>query len=647
MTRQTDELDRLIDALNHGDEATVNAVTDPEMATLMDAVIRIRRLQATDWPEADWPEQAVTNLARELRSDEPSDADPTSFSPEPRASRDDAAPGLGARAPMQVRSESAKRRTIPRELAQIAAAILVLVLVGSVLAALFRGSGGSNQGGVGAGATATATTGSQLPMTVTANGVSLELQSVDSTSTVTRFSFMIQLSLDQVSPNRPFPSILGSNPAGDVTINGITPNPGDPYMTESDGIGKNPSIAFTLDYQSPFPKDKTVTITIRHLTLPIRLSSPTSNQTTGSRQIDGPWTFTITPALVANQPMPTPFSNIGRFGSVSVSQAQRWTSFPITAPSPLPAVLSHGGTLERNEFNLNGYGLGVSATATANYVMFTYQQPFGQDVWLVQTTNTDAVPTVEGDSATMLMPVPPSGKRQTLTISPGSLLYPKIGGVTVTRFEVSNSASTGPTVYYVWRLGDIGYYIRYVMDTPPAGQTTVTESDLQEMVSSIIEQRGGAVPATVTSGSPPFTLTFAQAEHIVSFYVAEPTWVPSYLVNKGVVVIAPPRQTPTPQNVHDVFLEYAPAAFNQPYSVTIREFDNTKLPHVYDGTSTTVTIAGKPVTRTVATRAKSTDPHILGFTWSQEGTFFWLDAEVGGPVTEQDLEHMVASMIGN
>ena len=504
MTRQIDELDRHIDALNAGDAPAVDAEIDPELAGLLNAVTRIRRLREVESSDDSWPEQAVRDIARELKQ---SAASVRGRAPVARV--DEGAARTAERldptllSTDQVRDHATHRRRIPRELTQMAAAILVLVLVGGVLTVLFRGQSVSNQGGVGAGVTPTAAMGSQLPMTVTVNGVSVTLQLVDSTSTATRFTFAFRMSPDQVSHDQPFPSMLGPKPAEDVTIDGITPAPNDPYVSELAGIASNPNIGFTLDYQSPFPPNKTVTITIQHLTLPTTKETPEPNQPASSQSIEGPWTFTITPDAVANQPMPNPPSGVARFAGVSAAQAQQWSSFPITAPNPLPAVLSNAQVLKRNEFNVNGYGLGVPETAAANYVLFTYDQPLGQVVFLAETTNAAAAPNISGDSAILLMPGEPSGKTGTWAISPGTLSHPKIVGVIITRFEVSTSAGNGPMVVYVWKIGEVDYLIWHVLDSSRPGITTVTDADLQEMVASIIEQRGGDTsPATVPSGQP-------------------------------------------------------------------------------------------------------------------------------------------------
>ena len=390
------------------------------------------------------------------------------------------------------------------------AAALLAVSVSVLLSGCGSASPPANSPTPSASGGAPATAGPQLPMTVTANGVAVELQWVDSTSTATRFSFMIQGSPGQLNRNQGFPTILGSNPADDVTIDGMTLAPNDPYVAPKLGVGNNPNIGFTLDYQSPFPPQKTVTITIKHLTLPAGDATPVSNQAPSSQPVEGPWTFTITSAAMANQPMPAPSGGIDRFAGVSATQAQEWSSFPITAPNPLPTVLSQDQVLKRNEFNVNGYSLGVPETAPANYVLFTYDQPLGQVVFLAETTNDDAVPNISGDSATLLMPDEPSGKTGTWAISRGTLSHPMFDGVIITRFEVSTLAGNGPMFVYVWKLGAVDYLIWHMTDTSPSGIATVTDDDLQQMVTSIIKQLGGdTIPAPSGAVTPTRQATLA------------------------------------------------------------------------------------------------------------------------------------------
>ena len=277
---------------------------------------------------------------------------------------------------------------------------------------------------------------SSLPLTVTSGGVAVTLGLVDSTNTATRFNFSVPLS---AYPSHQISNVLGENAADNLNIEGITPGSNDPYVTESDFNTADPHIEFTLDYQSPFPTDHTVTITIQHLSLPSGSTTPTSTAA-APREVAGPWVFQITPQMVATQPEPTPVSAVDRFIGVSVTEAQTLVDFPLIEPNPLPAPLTP------MDFNVTGFALGVPASAPANYVLFDYQphQPSAeQDVWLVETTNDNAVPIINGDSATLLLPSSPSGTTRTLSIKTGSTKTLPLGGVDVTTFEVDSAHLRG------------------------------------------------------------------------------------------------------------------------------------------------------------------------------------------------------------
>ncbi len=125
---------------------------------------------------------------------------------------------------------------------------------------------------------------SSLPLTVTSGGVAVTLGLIDSTSTATRFNFSITLTASQMSQPT---HLLGDNAAADVQVDGITAGPNDPYVTESDVATDNPYVELALDYQSPFPNDHTVTITIQHLTLPIASATPSTTKPS-TRDVDGP-----------------------------------------------------------------------------------------------------------------------------------------------------------------------------------------------------------------------------------------------------------------------------------------------------------------------------------------------------------------------
>jgi hypothetical protein len=661
MTRQTDELDSLIDQLNAGDEASLHETDDPELAELIGAVQRIRQLRDAATPEPDWPARAVAELTRNLRSDAPP-AEDGAATREPNPAHDEGSLGPPALASIHAASDPPKRRSISRELAKMAAAIVVLVLVGGVLALVFHNQSGSDQGGIAAGGTPSAVTGAQLPLTVTANGVALQLQRVDSSSTATLFSFMIRLAPGQLGSHG-FCCALGPDPSTYLTIEGITPGPGDPYGSEADGGSDPLIIRFSLQYQSPFPTDRAVILTIKRLGLPPSSGTPTGDQASTVKQIEGPWTFHITPEMVANQPKPTPFATNARFGGLSVESAQKLTGFTIVAPSPLPTVLTQGHSKDQNEFNVNGFGLGVPASVKANYVMFNYAQAFGGPVYLVETTNPDGVPRINGASATVVNPLVP-GRTETLMIKTGSSSTLNIDSVEVNRFEVNDPNNT--EIYYVWSMGDVHYSIHYVESPVPAQLKHVSDDDLRQMATLIIRKRAGdtdssattAAPAASVRGPTPsadggyYNLTFDEAQQLTPMTLITPTYIPPSLDKNRLTIMIPPvppvgspEGPPTGAN-----LSY-PAKDNKGWNVDIEE---TSLPmNPIDAgdwavTPTSGRISDIQIENTTIARYKVTEhdgQNEVSYYWNQGRTTMILTATIDSPATEPQIEQMIASMI--
>ncbi|HEX3723811.1 MAG TPA: hypothetical protein VHV31_13525, partial [Nitrolancea sp.] len=251
MTPQTDELDRLIDALNAGDASTVNNVEDPELAALMRAVHRIRHLQ-----ESDWPDQTVRHLTQELGRSGDSTNMRDAEQPIPEKS---SRPVPTPRDP--VRHEVPTRRHVSRELAQIAAAILVLVLVGGGLAVVFRNQGPGQPGGIGAAASPTASP--SLPMMVTASGITVTVQMVDTASSATRF--YVNIALPPYDPGYYESEVFGQSPADNVQVNGMNARATDLHVSEN-SIGSTRSTdRLWLDYPAPFPTNGMVTLVIKQL----------------------------------------------------------------------------------------------------------------------------------------------------------------------------------------------------------------------------------------------------------------------------------------------------------------------------------------------------------------------------------------------
>ena len=164
-----------------------------------------------------------------------------------------------------------------------------------------------------------------------------------------------------------------------------------------------------------------------------------------------------------------------------------------------------------------------------------------------------------------------------------------------------------------------------------------------------------ALPDTSASGTVVLTpnqsvgITFAEAQQLTPFYLAQPQWTPAYLVSKGAdtVPITPAglnNGTPITPVSQDVILRYGPVDATQQYFVELFETDQPSgFGFPGNPTPTTLTIGGQTVTRVEYTH----DGPMVNYEWRDQGTIFSLNAKIAGPLTEHDVEHMIASMLGH
>jgi hypothetical protein len=388
----------------------------------------------------------------------------------------------------RVRHATSLRRRVPRELAQMAAAILVLVVVAGVLAATFRTQGQHQAGEIGSGATPA--TSAVLPLTITENGISVTLGLVDSTGSATRFHVNVALPVDAVGQPRDF--ILGQSPADNVHVDGLTTRANALHATENDVNRSNATLY--LDYPSPLPTNQTVTLTIQQLWFPAKPAAANSTPRDYAtytpapvvmQAVKGPWVFHITPTAVAAQPLPTPSGSAGTcsdvglnlppdvdcYYGVSTILAQKLVDFPIVEPTPLPFVLT------RDDFGASVYRVGTTSVNRPNYMSVYYPLKSGQQrVNLVETTDPAALPKINGEMTSTSM---------------------IIDGVTVNRFG-AGTTNAGLTSF-VWTQAGVSSSIECsnISSNP---NSSVTDEALQQMVTSIIEQRVRLM--TPTSSSP-------------------------------------------------------------------------------------------------------------------------------------------------
>ncbi|HEX7102557.1 MAG TPA: hypothetical protein VF201_07940 [Nitrolancea sp.] len=647
MTRQTDELDRLIDHLNAGARTPLNEPDDPELAGLIDAVQRVRQLRDAASPDAGWPGRAVAQLARDLRSGEP----PAAESREPTRQLVAVPPASSAGTPRP----STKRRTISSELAQMAAAIVVLVLVGGVLALVFHEQSGGNQGGVGAGATATSTSGSQLPQSVTASGLRITLVGAKLNGNQIVLTFKIE----SADPNQPSMWAIG----GGAELTGILPGENDIDATGLRWDAQNQSASMIspllppgfqpqppapspapkptpaiVGYQESLPfvltgsTDQAVTVTIRR----VRFEAAPSTRPPG-RIISGAWSFKLVPALLGAPPLPTP-NRAGSYDRLSVAQAEQLVGFPIATPNPLPDVLK-----PFSDDTITASAIGSTGTARANYVFIPYPavNMAEKGVSVVETSAESAVPTVQDNAIHW---IDTTGHQTTAPVSQLTQTSLTIAGQTVTRWDTVQQGAN--VVYFLWDNNGV----HFVVYTIPKIQ--VTEAVMEQFVRAMI-----APSATTTqvqpSPTPPFALptpdaggqivlTLDQARQIAPFFVTKPQWVPDYLTDQGIIVPEWQGAESAGSLVQEIMLTYLNA--KQQISVQITE-EGEHVPRAFASASTptTMTIGGQSVTRTDIVAASGTP--IRDYLWQEQGTTFELTGTVTDPLTEQDLEHMIASMI--
>ena len=142
-------------------------------------------------------------------------------------------------------------------------------------------------------------------------------------------------------------------------------------------------------------------------------------------------------------------------------------------------------------------------------------------------------------------------------------------------------------------------------------------------------------------------ITFAEAQHLTPFHLTQPQWTPAYLVSNGAGTVPSASAgltvaTAVAPVIQDVILRYGPVDATQQCFVELFETDQPSgFGFPGNPTPTTLTIGGHSVTRVEYTH----DGPMVNYGWRDQGTIFSLDAKIAGPLTEQDVEHMVASML--
>lgn len=147
-------LDAAIDRLQSDSLVTVDDDLEPDLVELIATAAEIRQLAETEWPSDDFPAIAAAHVADVLQGQ-------ANSRPQEQVQDDINRPDNDHRSllqetfPLDKTTARIQRRRTLREIVQMAAAVLTLVLVVGLLAVVFQNQKGQQQGGVGAAVTAT------------------------------------------------------------------------------------------------------------------------------------------------------------------------------------------------------------------------------------------------------------------------------------------------------------------------------------------------------------------------------------------------------------------------------------------------------------------------------------------------------------
>jgi hypothetical protein len=195
----------------------------------------------------------------------------------------------------------------------------------------------------------------------------------------------------------------------------------------------------------------------------------------------------------------------------------------------------------------------------------------------------------------------------------------------------------GPSASYAWTDQGTTFQLQALLVSSP-----VTEKDVEHMIASIIEQTSAkATPTPATSTATLQPMSFGQLQQVATFYVAQPSWLPSYLVVLGgdTAPKSDPGHPPIP--IQGITLHYGSSDPNQHFSLEIDEFVDGMDVQIPNPTTTTLNLSGHSISRTT-----SADPNSVEiFRWQDQGTTFIIKARILNPLTEQDVERMIASML--
>jgi len=341
----------------------------------------------------------------------------------------------------------------------------------------------------------------------------------------------------------------------------------------------------------------------------------------------------VTASPTSTSQLPTPNAD-GGYHNLSLAQARQLVAFPIIEPNPLPDVLR-----PLPDDSVAVATIGSPGSTQANYVAFSYpaQDQAERGVTLVQTTVQTAAP---ADDGAALHWVDQNGEPVTVKYKQLILNRVSIAGVTVTKLDTLQDS--GRVMYATWQKDGVSFVASSSLGPH------VTAAVFDQFIAALIAPGTTMATPQATAVTPALphvcevredSVTFAQAQQLAPFYITDPTWLPSYLVSQCVIGF---REGETPDPSAQLLIEYGPPDGSQAYSVQIVEYTENHGAQP-SGIPSALTIAGHVVAYSVTPVGYGTHSY---FVWHDQGTIFQLDAMLGGPLTEQDVERMIASMLG-
>ncbi|MGA7671892.1 MAG: hypothetical protein WBW04_15800, partial [Nitrolancea sp.] len=596
-------LDRFID----GRPAVDGESSDFE--DLFAVVSEIRGLGEPEWPDADFPADASTHIAEVLRSrahQEPATA--------PAHSWTSYTNGHTLHLPETHPAHEPRVRLLRhrhfREVAQMAAAILVVVLLAGTLAVVFRNQTGGHQGGIGGAATPTAASVTDPSLSALQAEAGFQLYAPTwlpptwsplPPSKPNRFSgySTIQMTYLDVSQSIGI-NIFEASPY-QFTASMFPANVFDNSKEVALGGGKTGRIYQEAGLIRLWWQEGDVAIQIQ----------------TGYAKLGGGDSFPISNA------------DIIRIASSMQPVAHTPTqSTPTT--SGLPMTVTANGisvTLETVEVGPNtiiGFSVKLPPELAA------------QSELSVQSHGSDPLLDVNG--------LPEGTKDPTFEIASHS------PGNPVASFAAVYSTAAAQHATLTITLLSLPYV---------AAQSSTSTYDGPWTFVITPEMR--ATPSASPNSSGYYDrISIAQAQQLVDFPIVEPSSLPSGLTHIDSDVMAG-KILPTSDTKADIVTLDYPTS-DRTNAVTVSETKlSTAMPFVQkntlrltsiDGTTaqvqlsqwtqTSVSIGGVDVTKLDTVQQES---HALYYTWQQNGVYIAVSAQIKGQVTEAVLEQMVTSMI--